>query len=92
MWLVLQSKYLNTSRQRGQTLLLHLNNRVMKADTDLDVLLSKTYQLRDGFSNLDEVVSTERLTTIILDALPAERYSNIKIQATRDPGLSLEDI
>ena len=36
------------------------------------------------------MVSTETLTTVILDALPSEKYSVIKQQAIRDPDLSVE--
>ena len=50
------------------------------------------YQLRDELNDLGEAVSTERLSTIILDALPAKKYSTIKVQAIQDPDLSLEDI
>ena len=64
----------------------------MRADTDPDVFLSEVHQLRDEVRNLGKVVSTERLTTIILDALPAEEYSTIKFQPIRDPDLSLEEI
>ena len=64
----------------------------MKPDTDIDAFLSKVNQLRNELSDLDEVMSTERLTTITLDALPAEKYSTIKIQVIRDPNLSLEEI
>ena len=59
----------------------------MKDDTDSGVFISEIHQLRDKLSNLDEVVSTERLTTIILDALSAE-YSTHRIHAIRDPDLS----
>ena len=51
----------------------------MKADTDTDVLMSEINQIRDELSILDETVSTKRLNTIILDALPAEMYSTIKL-------------
>ena len=54
--------------------------------------MSEIYQLRNELSDLDEVVSTERLTTIILEALPAETYSTIKRQATIGLDLSLEQI
>ena len=37
------------------------------------------------------MISTERLTTIIVDALPVEKYSIIKIQTIRYPDLGLED-
>ena len=65
----------------------------MKPDTDPDDFLSKINQIRDELGVLDETVSTERLTTIIiLEALPAEMYSTEELEATRDPGLSLEQI
>ena len=64
----------------------------MKPDTDLDIFLSETNQIRDELSVLDETASTERLTTIILDVLPAEVYSTVKLEAIRDPDLSLEQI
>ena len=41
---------------------------MMKADANPDAFLSKMYR-----SDLDEVVSIERLTTIIL-TLPAEKF------------------
>ena len=61
-------QYQNTSRERRQTLLRCLANSVMKADTDPDVFMSETYQLRYDFSDLDELVTTERLTIIIIGA------------------------
>ena len=64
----------------------------MEPDTDPDVFLSEINQMRDELGVLDETVSTEHLTTIILDALPAEMYSTVKIKAIRDPDLSLEQI
>ena len=54
--------------------------------------LSKINQIRDELGVLDEIISTERLTTIILDALPAEMYSTMKLEAIRDLDLSLEQI
>ena len=65
---------------------------MMKPDTDPDVFLSEINQIRDEFGVLDDTVSTERLTTIVLDALPAEMYSTVKLEAIRDPDLSLEQI
>ena len=62
----------------------------MKADTDHDVFLLEIDQMRDDLSVLDEEVSTERLTTIIRDTLPAEIYSTVKLEAIRYPALSLE--
>ena len=64
----------------------------MRADTDSDRFLSELYQLREEFSDLGEVVSIERLTMIILDAFPAEKYSTIKIQEIRYLDLSLVKI
>ena len=61
----------------------------MKADTDPHVFMSEIYQLRDKLSDLNEVAYTEQSTTIILDALPVEKYSAIKTQAIRYPDLSL---
>ena len=65
---------------------------MMKPDTDRDVFLSEICQIRNELIVLDEAASTERLPTIILDALPAEMYSTVKLEATRDPDLSLEPI
>ena len=64
----------------------------MKSDTDPDVFLSEINQIRDELGVLDETISTERLTTMILDALPAEMYSTVKLEAILDPDLSLEHI
>ena len=64
----------------------------MKPDTDPDVFLSDINQIRDELAVLNETTSTERLTTIILDALPADMYSTVKLEAIRDPELSLEQI
>ena len=60
----------------------------MKANTDPDVFPLDMDQLRDKLSNCDEVISTEHSTTTILDALPAEKYSTIKLEVKRDPDLS----
>ena len=91
-WVALQSKYQNNSRQRRRTLLRRLDNSVMKPDTDPDVFLSEIHQIRDELGGFDETISMERLTTIILDALPAEMYSTVKLEAILDPDLSLEQI
>ena len=64
---------------------------MVKPDPDPDVLMSEIGQIRDELSVLDKV-STERSTTIILDALPVEMYSTVKPEAKRDPDLSLEQI
>ena len=64
----------------------------MKPDTGPNIFLPKTNQIQDELSVLEKSVSTERLTTIILDALTAEMYSTVKIEAIRDPELSLEQI
>ena len=50
----------------------------MKTDNDYDMFLSETYEVRDELSGLDEVVSTKRLTAIILDPLPADKCLNVK--------------
>ena len=64
----------------------------MKPDTDPDVFLSGINQIRNELSVLDEAIPTERLTTLILDALPAEMYLALNLEAIRDPDLSLEHI
>ena len=64
----------------------------MRADINPDVLLLEVFQLRDELSGLGDVVATKRLTTILRDALPAEKYLTIKVQAIRVLGLSIEDI
>ena len=46
----------------------------------------------DELGVLDEAISTERLATITLDALPAEMYSSAKLEAIWDPNLSLKQI
>ena len=51
----------------------------------LMVFLSKINQMCDEHSVLDETISTERLTAIILEALPVEMYSAVKLEAIRDP-------
>ena len=64
----------------------------MTPDIDADVFFSEVFQLRDKLSDLGEVVSSERLTTIILDALPEEKNPTIKVQSRRDPDLGLEEV
>ena len=59
----------------------------MRFNIDHDVFISKDFQLRDELSDLGEVVSNEHLTTIILDALPEERYSKLKVQSITDSRL-----
>ena len=58
----------------------------MKDDSNPDVFMSEIYQLRDKPSDFDEVATAKRITAIILDALSANKYFTIKIQATRNPG------
>ena len=60
----------------------------MKSGIDPDEFMSKICLLGDKVSDLDEVVSTERLTAITLDAMPMEKCSIIKTQAFKDPDLS----
>ena len=91
-WLALQNKYQDNSRQRRRTLLRRLDSSVVAPDTNVDVFLSEINQIRDELGVLDETLSTERLTTIILDAFPAEMYPTVKLEAVRDPNLSLEQI
>ena len=54
----------------------------MRSDINADVYLSEIVQLRDDLNDLGEVVSNERLTTIILDEVPQDVYSTIKRQST----------
>ena len=63
----------------------------MRSDIDPDVVLSEAFQHCDKL-DLGETVTEERLTTILLDALPEEMYSTVKMQSVRDPDLGLEDI
>ena len=56
---------------------------MMRSDIDSDMFISEAFQPRDELSDLGEVVSNERLTTTILDALPEKRYSKIKGQSIR---------
>ena len=64
----------------------------MRPDIDPDVCFSEVFQLRDELNELGEVFFNERLTAIILDALPEEMYSTIEVQSIRDSDLGLEDI
>ena len=64
----------------------------MKPDTDPDVFLLEINQIRDELGVLDETISTECLTTMILDAFPAEMYSTVKLEAILDPDLSLKHV
>ena len=90
--LALQSKYQNNSPQRRRTLLRCLDDSGIKPDIDPHVFLSEINQIRDELGVLDATVSTERLTTIILDALLAEIYSTVKFEAIRDLDLMLEQM
>ena len=55
---------------------------MIRADLDLDVFMSEVFQVRNELSGLSNVVSNERLTTIILDALPEEKYLTTPILST----------
>ena len=85
-WLALKNKYQNTCRQRKRILLRRLDNSAMMSDIiDSDVFLSEVFQLQDELNDLDETVTDERLTTIILDALPEAMYPTVTMQLVRDP-------
>ena len=56
----------------------------MRSNIDPDMLLS-VFQRRDNLSGFGEIVSNERLTAMIFDALPDELYPTIKVQSIRDP-------
>ena len=60
---------------------------MIRFNIDHDVLLSEGFQLSDALRDLSEVISNDHLTTIILDALPEERYSKLKLQSIKDPRL-----
>ena len=64
----------------------------MRSDVDPDVFRSEIFQLRDELDDLGETITDERLTTIILDALPEEMYSAVKMQSVREPDLGLQEI
>ena len=82
-WLALKNNYQNTSRQRSRrTQLRRVGNSVMSSDIDPDVFL---------LDDLGETVSDERLTTIILDALPEKMYFIVNMQSVRDPDSGLEE-
>ena len=51
---------------------------MMMSDVDPDAFLSEVFRLRHEVSDLGEIVSDERLTTIILDTLPEDMYSLLK--------------
>ena len=52
----------------------------MKTGSDLNVLVSKMYQLREEMSGFDKVVSNERLTSVVLDVLLAEIFRQYKFR------------
>ena len=79
-------------RQRRLTRLRRSDNSVIRSDIDPDLFLLEVFQLRDELNDLCEAVTDECLTTIILDALPEEMYSTVKMQSIRYPDLGLEEI
>ena len=58
-----------------------------RSDIDPDVFVSKVFQRRNKISDLGEVASNDCLKNIILDVLPEEKYSTIKVRSIRDPDL-----
>ena len=64
---------MKASRQRRRNLLRSLDNSVVTDDMDRDEFLQSIHQIHGELCELDEVVSTECLTTVILDALPAKK-------------------
>ena len=87
-----EKKYHNTFCHRRRILLRCLNNSVMSSNIDPDMFLSKVFQLRDKLSDLGEIVFNGRSKTIIIDALPDELYSTIKVASIREPEFGLEKI
>ena len=71
---------------------MRLDNSAMRSDIDPDVFLPEVFQLRDDLSHLGGVVYDESLTAIILDALPEDMYSTVRVRSIRDPNLGLEEI
>ena len=65
---------------------------MIRADTDPDMFVAEVHELRDERSDLNEVVSTDCMATAIFDALPAEKYLTITIQAMSNPDLSLGEV
>ena len=67
---------------------------MIRADTDPDMFVAEAYELRDERSDLNKVVllSTDCMATGIFDALPAEKYLTITIQAMNNPDLSLGEV
>ena len=61
----------------------------MKAYNNSDALFVAVHQLSDELSDLGELVSTERVTTIVFNALPVKKYATMKYQATKDLGITL---
>ena len=61
----------------------------MRSNIDSDVCLSKVVQHRDELNDLGDALTDERLKTIILDALPEEMHSAVKMQSIRDRDLGL---
>ena len=55
---------------------------MIRADIDLDVFMSEVFQVRNELSGLSNVVSNERLTTTILDALPEEKHLTTPVFST----------
>ena len=51
---------------------------MMRSGIDPDVSLSEVFQPHNELSDLGKVGSTERLTIIILDSLPTEKYATMK--------------
>ncbi|CAM9980923.1 unnamed protein product, partial [Sphacelaria rigidula] len=91
VWDGLIAKYQNSSKQRRRILMRQLDNLTMSQGEDPDVFLSNIYQIKDELNNMNESVSDERLTDIIIEGL-ADDYSQIKYDAERDPDLSLSQI
>ena len=64
----------------------------MSSDINPHAFISQVVQLRDEFGDLSKIVSNERLTTAILDTLPKEMYSTVKMQSIRNLDLGIEEI
>ena len=59
---------------------------MVRFDIDPDMFISAVFQTRDELSDLSEIASNQSLRIIILDALPDDMNSTIKVQSIRTLG------
>ncbi|CAN0046560.1 unnamed protein product, partial [Sphacelaria rigidula] len=75
-WEGLIAKYQNSSKQRRWILMRQLDTLTISQDEDTDVFLPSLCQINDEFTNMNESVSDERLTDIVIEGL-TDDYSQI---------------